>query len=355
MKNKNYSRSILLAVALHALLLFSLAPLGAEKITTLDAPLVPSGLYIHNGRLFIADFPKIHIYSMKNYRLSKSFGRNGEGPGEFMSFVRLHFQGDRIIFHSNMWLTTYSTELQMQKQQRVPEDFHCGLRPLGAGFVTSDVVRRPGSKDSTARDTIVSLNGGNLEKIKELYRQPYYFNLNKSVNAIYLPEAGRRSGVRFFVAAEKIFIEGEDGETGNIYVFDKTGKKLYTISYSFPRLKVTPAHVRAAEDYFALRRRGLFSLVKKRKTLSIPDYFPAIHYLFVKDGRIYVSPYRLKEEKNQFFIFDLEGKLIKEVLVPVKKQDMFTFYPMTISNGFLYQLCENQEEDEDWELHRFPL
>ncbi len=333
--------------------LFAFVPLGAEKLATLTQPASPSNIYIHNGQLFVADFPSIHVYSMKDFKLIKTFGRQGEGPGEFMRFVRILFQGEHIVVHNALRLAYFSKDFVFQKQRRVPETFDRGLKFMGDHFIAAYNEPKPGSKDLV--DQTVNLYDNNIKKICEFYRQSYYFKLNRTVNAIYLPEVGRRTGIRFFVEGEKLFVEGEDGETGNIHVFDKTGKKISTINHKFPKLKVTKEHLQAAEDHFTLRRRRLIFILKERKQLVIPDYFPAIHYLHIGGGRIYVSPYQLKEGKNQFFIMDLEGKLIKEVLVPVQKQDMFTFYPMTISNGILYQLSENQEEDEDWELHKFPL
>jgi hypothetical protein len=56
-----------------------------------------------------------------------------------------------------------------------------------------------------------------------------------------------------------------------------------------------------------------------------------------------------KQGKNQLFIFDLKGKLLKQMDMPEVEETLFSFYPFAIQDGKLYRLVENQ--DEEWELH----
>lgn len=156
-------------------------------------------------------------------------------------------------------------------------------------------------------------------------------------------------GIRFSVWDNKIFFEGEDGENGNIYVYDFNGQQIDTLHLEFEKLKVTKEHKQAVEDYYKLRRSRLLAIAKARRLLYWPDFFPAVHYQRIVDKKIYVIPYKKKQGKSQLFIFNLKGELLKQVDFPVVEETMFSFYPNTIKNGKLYQLLENQ--DEDWELH----
>ncbi|UCH97773.1 MAG: hypothetical protein JSV88_13220, partial [Candidatus Aminicenantes bacterium] len=171
----------------------------------------------------------------------------------------------------------------------------------------------------------------------------------KPINGIYLAEMGRRLGIRFSVCDNKIFIEGEDGENGNIYVYDNNGQQIDTLHLEFEKLKVTQEHKQAVEDYYVLKRSRLLAIVKARGWLYWPDFFPAVHYQMVVDNKIYVIPYKKKQGKNQLFIFNLKGELLKQVDVPIVEETIFSFYPNTIKNGKLYQLLEN--ENEEWELY----
>ncbi len=66
----------------------------------------------------------------------------------------------------------------------------------------------------------------------------------------------------------------------------------------------------------------------------------------------YLSPFSLWKWENkrvEFFIFDLKGKLEKNIYIPFAFQDALRPYPAAIKNGKLYQLIENDEEE--WELH----
>ena len=55
------------------------------------------------------------------------------------------------------------------------------------------------------------------------------------------------------------------------------------------------------------------------------------------------------KNKNEFYIFNLKGKLLKKIMLPFAEYDEVQFSPYTINDGKLYQLIEN--DNETWELH----
>lgn len=67
---------------------------------------------------------------------------------------------------------------------------------------------------------------------------------------------------------------------------------------------------------------------------------------FKKIKEIFRQPYYFY---SHLFIFNLEGKLLKEIDAPIKERSLFSFYPFAIEDGKVFQLLEN--EDEEWELH----
>ena len=87
--------------------------------------------------------------------------------------------------------------------------------------------------------------------------------------------------------------------------------------------------------------------------LAFPDYFPEIGNFQVTDNKIYVSTWKVENGSNEWFIFDLQGKLLKRLFVPIVFLMPLEPYPYTVKNGKLYQLIET--EDEQWELHAHEI
>jgi hypothetical protein len=63
-----------------------------------------------------------------------------------------------------------------------------------------------------------------------------------------------------------------------------------------------------------------------------------------------VQTFKREKEKSEFYIFDLDGKLIRKVMAPIREAEFLLAYPFTIANGKIYQVTEN-EDTEEWELH----
>jgi hypothetical protein len=326
---------------------------AAKHVINLTEVRKPSGIYVdkNNKHLYVVEFPSIYIYSLKDYGLVHTFGKKGEGPGEFLRYARVHFLADTILIQSGLKFSYYSKDWKYLKEQKTPMTFDRGVKPFGDRLVASYTV--PNLDKQEQIDQTVNLHDWDCKMLKEIYRQRYYFKIGIKVNAIYLPEVDRRSGVRFFVQQDKIFVEADDGETGTIYVYDREGKKLYDIHHQFEKLKVTAEHKKAVEDWYKLKRRRLLMLVERRGWLYYPDYFPAVRYLNIVDSKIYAIPYKKKEGKLQLFIFDLKGKLLEQMDAPIVEETPFSFYPNTIAAGKLYQLVDDMEEE--WELHIHEL
>ena len=306
----------------------------------------PSRVYVDGGELFVVDFPKVYIYSLADFSLKGSFGKEGEGPGEMRGFARLMFDGGEVIVEHHMRFSYFSRDGKFLRERKIPVSFNRGVRKMGDKWVVSHTDQRKDKPDLT--DLTVNIYNDKFERELEIYRLPYYFQLNKPINAIYLPEADRRSGIRFFVHGDEIFVEGEEGETGSIYVFDRNGKKLRTLAHKYQRLEVTEAHVAAVVEHHRLKKRRLYDILKQRGQILIPDLFPAIQYMTAADGGIYTIPYKKEGGSYQLLRFDSKGKLISKKPVPIAAETLFSFYPFTLHKEKIFQLVENSEEE--WEL-----
>ena len=69
------------------------------------------------------------------------------------------------------------------------------------------------------------------------------------------------------------------------------------------------------------------------------------------DDKIFILTFKEKDDKAEFLILSLKGKLLQKVFLPLKKISVVDYYPYTIDDGRFFQLIENQET-ENWELHR---
>jgi hypothetical protein len=193
-------------------------PLFPGKVAVFNQLGNPSALEVNNDHLYIIEFPLIYVYSLKDYHLIKKFGRQGEGPGEFIQYARLHFLDETIIVQSQTRFLYFTKDWKYIKDRKTPITFDRGAKQMGEQWVVSHIV--PGKEDLNQTDLTVNIYDSNINKIKEVYRQKYYFQVGKPINGIYLAEVDRRMGIRFSVCDNKIFIEGEDDEDGNIYVYD---------------------------------------------------------------------------------------------------------------------------------------
>jgi hypothetical protein len=72
----------------------------------------------------------------------------------------------------------------------------------------------------------------------------------------------------------------------------------------------------------------------------------------VVDQKIYIQTYKRSKpgERTEFLILDLKGGMLKRVMLPIKYTSYFTPYFYGIKNEKLYQIVENEEEEE-YQLH----
>ena len=83
--------------------------------------------------------------------------------------------------------------------------------------------------------------------------------------------------------------------------------------------------------------------------MKFPQTFPPMRDFYVADKKIYVLPFAKENGENYFYIFDMNGKFVKKIPVPIKDHNILELYPYALEGSKLYQLVENEEEE--WELH----
>lgn len=306
----------------------------SKKVATISEVLKPSTITIDNEQMYIVENTSIYIYSLEDFKMKKKFGKDGEGPGEFKRFAIVYPQKDSLLINSFGKLSLYTKDGILKKELKTKSGIGSALfYPLKNGFVGRGFT----TKDKNFYFT-VNLFDSNLNKGKELYRMISPFQQTGKINIL------SRSLV-YQIHSDKIFITGKEGF--GLDILDNTGKKLYSIAREdYKKRKFTSEDEKKFREVLKSRFKAQYDRLKSR--ISFPDYFPEIFNFFIADNKIYISTWKWKNERIEFFIYGLKGKLLKHLFIPFVFQNALEPYPAAIKNSKLYQLIEN--DDEEWEL-----
>ena len=300
----------------------------------------PAFIHIDEERIYVVERATIHLYSTADYKLIKTFGKIGEGPGEFRTgqgdAVILDVQPDYLLVNSEGKIAFFKKDGTFIKEIVTSEGRW--LRPLGKNYVGMRYMY----EDDGTRYHAVNLYDAQCRKVKEIYREKAEIQTRlKTINAV------SWSRQIFMVYNEEIFI---DGKNKVIHVFDNKGDKRYDISLDYEQIKVTGdikqkyiSFYKEKDPFWKTRWERL------KNWYRFPDYFPVIRGFFVCDGKIYIQTFKEENNKSEILVLDTNGKPLKQVFLPLEKNSLIFYHSWTIGNGKLYQLVEN--EDEEWELH----
>lgn len=326
-------------------LLFVSSLVIAGQVISLPGLLKAQRIYIDQEQFFITEGATIYIYSLKDFKLQKKFGKRGEGPGEFKESgegIKLDFKPENIIVISSGRISYFTRDGQFIKEARISNPRRFDFQELGSGFVGQELLVEKKGVFFT-----VNLFDKNLKKGKEIYRFKHpFFPRSKPINPVFLRTS------TYYVYREKIFYDDEDGI---IHVLDSNGKELYSIRHRYERVKVKDIHKKRYLMFWRTDLRAEYDAFKER--LKFPAAFPPIRNFHIVDNKIYVITYREKDNQCKMLVFALDGKLLKEVFVSLTDINMlipyfYNYY--TIHKDKLYILRDNQDTEE-WELHIDPL
>lgn len=319
-------------------ILFLSISIQGEVIATFPDLLNPSGLVIEDDSIYITQDISIYIYSMKDFKLKKQFGKKGEGPQEFNRFAAITPMKDKLLINSMSKISYYTKDGEYIKEIKTKGGFSFLYQPLGDNYVGRGIS----AKDNT-RYVSINLYDKDLNKIKTLFTQEDDNQFGKGVIKIL------NSSLNYMTFNEKLYlINGSDFE---IKVFDKNAKEVMTIKRDYNRRKFTEADKQMVFDEIknSPQQRQYFEAIKKMAVF--PKEWPAIAGAFERDNIIYVSTFKaLNKTTYEFMIFDENGKFVHSMYIPLKFQTSLRPYPLSVKNGKVYQLIENEEEEE-WELH----
>lgn len=304
----------------------------------------PAGMVLWGDRLFISDQAEILRYDVKTRKSLGRFGRDGDGPGEFRIHTNLNNGGVFLFAGPNGLFATSLGRLSrfdwQGKVRKIWQTRSRGYRfvPVPGGYFGLGVSR---NSEGTEFHTL-NLYSPEFEPRQELHRQEIWNEINRldPILFTFFPA--------FTVSNGRIFIADL---SGTIWGFDTGGRRLHRFDHHIPARAVT-GRDRQVLEQFLNRDHGYRGFLDKYHSIvKFGDHFPPVRAM-VSDGRhLFVIPFALEKGRQVCYVYNAEGRFERRSFITVPEMSPIRLCPFTVSEGLLYELRLNVEQDR-WELHR---
>jgi len=313
----------------------------AKKVTNLPQITTPITIDISNSEIYVLDEATVYIYSLKDFHLIRKFGEKGEGKGQLTPNtevpIAMNIVDGNVFLNSQVKLIKFSKDGKLLREQRLPFSFQ--TVPYGKDFASIKITVGP----RVQRFSVVHYDDRFQQK-KVLYSRERIPRSRRGQLPM-PPELIiiRSTGDRLYVFDQKkdfvIDVYGSDGEEEK------------TIKMDYKKIKVTDNFKKVAEAWFRAQPSFRMAAEELREMIYFPDYLPVVRNFIIKNNKIYIQTYKNQNNLSEFLILDMEGKLIKQVMLPgfhdfplqFNSSRIFTFY-----NNSYYYLMQNET---GWELH----
>jgi hypothetical protein len=333
-----------LVVFLITILFFSL--IQAKELAVLSELINPDAMDIEDNNLYVLEGSKVFVYSLADFQLLREFGKTGNGPGELSTNSQLRAQmqlldGEVFLNTPFKWVK-FSADGRFIGEKRLPF-IAFQIFPFGKNYAATKYT---GSNDGVNKQGVI-LFDKDLNEVKKLYEQEF-LDFRKTGKVEILPNIilMKRSANRLYMfdQARGFYIE----------VFDVKGEKLKTIQLDYKKIKLTGDFKEKVMAWLETQP-GYKSVPEDIvKMIYLPDYLPIMKDFRIIGSRVYVHTYRKENDRVEFVVLDLEGKLLKKVMLPGAEKNVIQPAPYTMVDDRFYYLKENFDE-EQWELHTAPL
>jgi len=318
------------------------------KVITMNGLMKPAMIMVKDNQMYILEKTTIFIHSLRDFKLIKKFGREGEGPREFMARtygppMSLSYASGQLVVNSNNKLSYFDKNGNFIRERKA-------FANLVLFQVKDNFVAIGPAIDTEKRFRICyRLFSSDLKEIKNL------FHTNISVNPqdyIILPMTaiGHNPGYK------DMLVIGASDTDFVIDIFDYTGKKIRRITKDFEKIEIPEKFKRDTHTWFKNESvyKQFYDSIKG--FIKFKDYFPAIRDVLVADDTIHVITYKTKNNLWECILLDMKGNEKKRIFVPISRYMPFTYYPLlySVENGIFYSLVEDEEE-EVWQLHTVSL
>jgi len=311
-----------------------------KKLASFPDILKPGMILIKHDKLFVTQESTISIYSMKDFKLIKTFGKSGEGPQEFKlsrfgGQLIIDIQSENILVNSLGKLSYFTLNGEFIKEKKNAAAFY--LQPINENYVGMSMAMGEGK----VRYRVIDLYDRDLKKVREIFRREHEIQIQNGKGIHLLQKA-----FAYYVVGDKIFVSGKEGFVVNIY--NEQGSLVKTIERKgYKKREVTDSDKEEIHRILKRQYKELYEFYKN--SIVISPHFPVIASIIIRDEKVFILTNTEINQKWETFIYDFDGEFIKRLFIPMVKRDMLTPYPTDIRNGKVYQLIEN-DETETWEL-----
>jgi hypothetical protein len=320
------------------LLLLSVFPGFAVKLAVLPELNRPSYIDIRENEAYVLDDTVVKVYSLKDCRLLRQFGKRGNGPGELMPNDEIPLQmqlvNGQVFLNSQTKFIHYSYAGEVLKEKAT--HFMCmQIIPLGKNYCISRT-------DFTRKIEIffhIMLFDQDLNLLKTIYTSKPTSTI-RSRGKVIIPS--NFTYMKLAPSGKRLYVFSGRQEDFQVLVFDLQGKPLKPIKMDYQCPKWTDSFKQEFIDWFKTYPRframgGNEDLIKQY--IEFPVYLPAIRNILAEENRLYVQTYKKKANDAEFFVFDENAQLIKQVFLPIPFSPLFTWSKLIQAlkrgNGFL--------------------
>jgi hypothetical protein len=305
----------------------------------------PDSFLVSKEHIYIGEKHRVYIYALKNFKLLKTFGHPGEGPGEFklghgVNSLTIDLVDNKLAVGSIGKLSLFTPEGKPIEERKVP--FMQRFVPIENVFLSSTFLD--------------SGKGFQVQGIalfdKEMKRKKILLKTDNPVGMgvkIFVP----KPNYKYILYKNRIYLSA-DLDSLDIRVFDIQGNQRLTITHSGEKLKIPDAYIKKMKDYYRTSPDWKNFWEYLKQYLTFREYFPAVRDFFIDNDLIYIQTYKVAKQRAKWLVFGLRGNIKGTAVLPVT--DFHTDHlPLHgILNGHYYYLKENLEE-EIWEINRLEI
>ncbi len=313
----------------------------------------PEMMVSDGDSVFVLDGIKVYQYDLKTMKIKNSFGKEGNGPGEFktnfINKLRIKLIKNRIMLSNFNKIAFFNKAGKFIREIRLPF-IASQITPVEKNILITRFIR--GTKGINKMGVV--LYDENLKKIKVLYSKP---------------EISIERSRRYDAPNEMIFVFFNkyiyiaDQKYFKIYVFDSNGNKIKEIEKKFPIVTLTEQFKKEVLGWFeslwlirfkAMAESRNMTKASMKKMIYFHKNFPAFRSISLKEDKFFIESYIKKGIKSKFIIFDINGKNDKHTWLTdsepgrIKMMTKFTY----MINGDSYYYFKENADKEVWELFK---
>ncbi len=312
----------------------------AETVLPLPQLNKPNFITAGEGWLCIAEGSSpVHLFRIEgdSVKLTASFGREGQGPGEFNWIHRLRILEDGLEIPTNNRYYQFDFNGKLTEERKV-------LIPVLKNQIYKNgqlYIAKVYDWDQKHMVNTISIFDSEIKPLKEIGKLEV-----KNWMSHFNPVSDLLS---LTVDGNLVYVCSSTALESTVETFDVHGNSLRKIflplkacpvTESLKEAMIKPLHdkIESEEEWTEFSQR-----------ISFPDMTPGVKEIFIQDGQIICQSYQRRNELAEYVFFDLSGKELKRTYLKYFDRDP-NGCKHCFHQGKLYYLVDNADQ-EVWELH----